>query len=58
MRAGNLGARPARRAADPAAADPDRPPKKAHYVHGEADSPCKFLIVQGVGVYGFVAVDA
>src|SRR5215472_6807451 len=26
------------------------PPKTAHYVHGEADGPCKFLIVQGVGV--------
>ena len=23
------------------------PPKTAHYVHGEADGPCKFLIVQG-----------
>ncbi len=32
------------------------PPKTAHYVHGEADGPCKFLIVQGVGVYDFVAV--
>jgi quercetin dioxygenase-like cupin family protein len=32
------------------------PPKTAHYVHGEADSPCKFLIVQGVGVYDFVPV--
>src|SRR5262249_36192942 len=31
------------------------PPKTAHYVHGEADGPCKFLIVQGVGVYDFVA---
>ena len=26
------------------------------FVHGEADGPCKFLIVQGVGVYDFVAV--
>jgi quercetin dioxygenase-like cupin family protein len=34
------------------------PPKTAHYVHGEADGPCKFLIVQGVGVYDFVAVGA
>jgi len=25
-------------------------------VHGEADGPCKFLIVQGVGVYDFVPV--
>jgi quercetin dioxygenase-like cupin family protein len=32
------------------------PAKTAHYVHGEADGPCKFLIVQGVGVYDFVAV--
>ena len=24
------------------------PPKTAHYVHGETDGPCKFLIVQGV----------
>jgi quercetin dioxygenase-like cupin family protein len=32
------------------------PPKAAHYVHGKADGPCKLLIVQGVGVYDFVAV--
>ena len=32
------------------------PPKTAHYVHGEADAACRFLIVQGVGVYDFVAV--
>ena len=32
------------------------PAKTAHYVHGEADGPCKFLIVQGVGVYDFVPV--
>jgi quercetin dioxygenase-like cupin family protein len=32
------------------------PPGTAHYVHGEADGPCKFLIVQGVGVYDFVSV--
>src|SRR5215472_576142 len=32
------------------------PPKTAHYVHGEADGQCKFLIVQGVGVYDFVPV--
>ena len=31
-------------------------PKTAHYVHGEADGPCKFLIIQGVGVYDFVPV--
>lgn len=29
------------------------PPKTAHYVHGENDGPCKFLIVQGVGIYDF-----
>lgn len=27
--------------------------KTAHYVHGEDDGPCQFLIVQGVGVYDF-----
>jgi quercetin dioxygenase-like cupin family protein len=32
------------------------PPKTAHYVHREADGPCKFLVVQGVGVYDFVPV--
>jgi quercetin dioxygenase-like cupin family protein len=32
------------------------PPKTAHYVHGEADGACKFLIVQGVGVYDFVVL--
>ena len=32
------------------------PPKTAHYVHGKADGPCKFLIVQGVGAYDFVPV--
>jgi len=32
------------------------PPKTAHYVHGEADGPCKFLIVQGVGTYDFVPI--
>lgn len=31
-------------------------PKTAHYVHGEDGGPCKFLIVQGVGVYDNVAV--
>ena len=30
------------------------PARTAHYVHGQADGPCKFLIVQGVGVYDFV----
>ena len=32
------------------------PPKTAHYVHGEDDGACKFLIIQGVGVYDFVPV--
>src|SRR5436853_7872379 len=32
------------------------PPKTAHYVHGKEMGPCKFLIVQGVGVYDFVPV--
>ncbi len=32
------------------------PPKTAHYVHGENDGPCRFLIIQGVGVYDFVPV--
>lgn len=31
-------------------------PKMAHYVHGKDDGPCKFMIVQGVGVYDFVPV--
>src|SRR3546814_3456225 len=31
-------------------------PKIAHYVHGRNDGPCKFLIVQGVGVYDYVPV--
>ena len=32
------------------------PPKTAHYVHGKDDGPCRFLILQGVGVYDNVAV--
>ena len=31
-------------------------PKTAHYVHGEGEGACKFLIIQGVGVYDFVRV--
>ena len=27
------------------------PPKTAHYVHGKNDGPCRFLVLQGVGVY-------
>ena len=32
------------------------PPMTAHYVHGEDGGACKFLIIQGVGIYDFVAV--
>lgn len=32
------------------------PPKTAHYVHGKDGSPCKFLNIQGVGVYDFMPV--
>ncbi len=32
------------------------PPRTAHHVHRKAHGPCKFLIVQGVGVYDFVPV--
>ena len=32
------------------------PPKTAHYVHGKDDGRCRFMIVQGVGVYDFVPV--
>lgn len=32
------------------------PPKTAHRVAGENGGPCKFLIIQGVGVYDFVPV--
>ncbi len=32
------------------------PPKTAHYVRGEDGGACKFLIVQGVGLYDFVPV--
>ena len=30
------------------------PPKTAHYVHGQDDGPCQFVIVQGVGVFDYV----
>lgn len=29
------------------------PPKTAHYVHGKDDGPCRFINVQGVGVFDF-----
>ncbi len=32
------------------------PAKTAHYVHGKDGGPCRFMIVQGVGVYDFVPV--
>ena len=32
------------------------PPKTAHTVHGKDGGPCRFLILQGVGVYDNVAV--
>ena len=32
------------------------PAKTAHYVHGKDDGPCRFLILQGVGVYDNVTV--
>ncbi len=31
--------------------------KTPHLVHGLDDGPCKFMIIQGVGVYNFVPVD-
>jgi quercetin dioxygenase-like cupin family protein len=31
-------------------------PKTAHYVHGQDDGPCQFMILQGVGEYDNVAV--
>jgi len=32
------------------------PPMTAHHVHGVDGGPCRFLIVQGVGIYDFVPV--
>ena len=32
-------------------------PHTAHYVSGVDHQPCKFMVVQGVGVYDFVPVD-
>lgn len=31
-------------------------PKTAHTVHGKDNGPCKFMIVQGVGIYDFMPV--
>ena len=27
------------------------PPNIAHYVHGKNNGPCRFLVLQGVGIY-------
>jgi quercetin dioxygenase-like cupin family protein len=32
-------------------------PNAAHMVHGLDNGPCKFMIIQGVGSYDFVALD-
>jgi quercetin dioxygenase-like cupin family protein len=32
------------------------PPMTAHYVHGQNDGPCQFLILQGAGEYDNVLV--
>jgi quercetin dioxygenase-like cupin family protein len=32
------------------------PPNTAHYVHGKDDGPCRYLLLQGVGVYDNVPV--
>ncbi|MGI9381945.1 MAG: cupin domain-containing protein [Methyloligellaceae bacterium] len=31
-------------------------PNTTHTAHGKDDGPCKFMIIQGVGVYDFMAV--
>jgi quercetin dioxygenase-like cupin family protein len=36
----------------------DVPPRTAHHVSGKDGGRCKFAIVQGVGTYDFVPVDA
>jgi quercetin dioxygenase-like cupin family protein len=33
------------------------PPKTAHHVHGKNDGPCRFLVLQGVGVYDNIPVN-
>lgn len=33
-------------------------PGTAHYVAGVDDGPCRFMLVQGVGEYDYVAVEA
>jgi quercetin dioxygenase-like cupin family protein len=32
------------------------PPNTAHYVHGVDGGPCRFMIIQGVGIYDFMTV--
>jgi len=32
------------------------PPKTAHTVHGKNSGPCRFLVLQGVGVYDNIPV--
>jgi quercetin dioxygenase-like cupin family protein len=32
-------------------------PNTPHYVHGKDSGSCKFLIVQGIGVYDFVPLE-
>lgn len=32
------------------------PPKTAHCVHGKNNEPCRFLLLQGVGVYDNIPV--
>lgn len=31
-------------------------PKTAHHVHGLDHGPCRFLLIQGVGVYDYIAI--
>jgi quercetin dioxygenase-like cupin family protein len=31
-------------------------PQTAHCVHGKDDGPCRYMVVQGVGVYDFMPV--
>jgi quercetin dioxygenase-like cupin family protein len=32
------------------------PPMTAHYVHGQNDGPCQFMVLQGPGVYDNILV--
>lgn len=31
-------------------------PKTAHHVHGLDYGPCRFLLIQGVGIYDYIAI--